>query len=148
MKISSTLSRSSIFLLLSLTLLASQARAQAPQEMTGERLAKARKEPQNWPTYFGAYDAWRYSPLDQIRADNVKNLVPVWAFQTGKIDGGLNATPIVIDGIMYLIASEDRVFALNAELDLKSGAKRKEVDAAMKGHVIGQGQLMGKYSKK
>lgn len=41
-----------------------------------------------------------------------------------------------------------KVFALNAALDLKSGAKRKEVDAAMKGHVIGQGQLMGKYSKK
>ena len=80
-----------------------------------ERLVNARKEPQNWATYFGAYDAWRYSSLDQIRVDNVKNLVSVWAFQTGKVEGGLNATPIVVDGIMYLIASEDRVFALNAE---------------------------------
>src|SRR5215470_7422766 len=84
------------------------------QELTGERLTRARSEPQNWPTYFGAYDGWRYSPLDQIRAENVKSLVPVWVFQTGKIDGGLNATPIVVDGIMYLIASEDRVFGLNA----------------------------------
>src|SRR5215831_14975380 len=84
------------------------------QELTGERLNHARSEPQNWPTYFGAYDAWRYSSLDQIRAENVKSLVSVWAFQTGKIDGGLNATPIVVDGIMYLIASEDRVFGLNA----------------------------------
>jgi Raf kinase inhibitor-like YbhB/YbcL family protein len=41
-----------------------------------------------------------------------------------------------------------KVFALNSPLDLKSGAKRKDVDAAMKGHVIAQGQLMGKYSKK
>ncbi len=41
-----------------------------------------------------------------------------------------------------------KVFALNATLDLKSGAKRKELDTAMKGHVIGQGQLMAKYSKK
>jgi Raf kinase inhibitor-like YbhB/YbcL family protein len=41
-----------------------------------------------------------------------------------------------------------KVFALNEPLDLKSGAKRKDVDAAMKGHVIGQGQLMGRYSKK
>src|SRR6476660_1601022 len=84
-------------------------------DLTGERLVNARKEPQNWATYFGTYDAWRYSSLDQIRADNVKNLVSVWAFQTGKVEGGLNATPIVVDGIMYLIASEGRVFALNAE---------------------------------
>src|SRR5438270_8753968 len=41
-----------------------------------------------------------------------------------------------------------KIFALDRTLDLKSGAKRKEVDAAMKGHVIGQGQLMGRYSKK
>src|SRR5215470_3824568 len=41
-----------------------------------------------------------------------------------------------------------KVFALDKTLDLKSGAKRKEVEAAMKGHVIAQGQLMGKYSRK
>lgn len=41
-----------------------------------------------------------------------------------------------------------KIFALNSNLDLKSGAKRKEIDAAMKGHIIAQGQLMGKYSKK
>ena len=41
-----------------------------------------------------------------------------------------------------------KVFALDKTLDLKAGAKRREVDAAMKGHIIAQGQLMGKYSKK
>lgn len=41
-----------------------------------------------------------------------------------------------------------RIFALDQKLDLRPGAKRKEVDAAMKGHVIGQGQLMGRYTKK
>ena len=86
-----------------------------PADLTGDRIAKAKSEPQNWATYFGTYDAWRYSSLDQINANNVKNLTSVWAIQTGKIDGGLNATPLVVDGIMYLIASEDRVFALNAE---------------------------------
>ena len=101
---------------LSLGAFAAKASAQDGNgDLTGERLINARKEPQNWATYFGAYDAWRYSSLDQVRADNVKNLVSVWAFQTGKVEGGLNATPIVVDGIMYLIASEDRVFALNAE---------------------------------
>jgi Raf kinase inhibitor-like YbhB/YbcL family protein len=41
-----------------------------------------------------------------------------------------------------------KVFALDRILDLKSGAKRREVDTAMRGHVIGQGELMGRYSKK
>src|ERR1700736_2275410 len=39
-----------------------------------------------------------------------------------------------------------KVYALNQTLDLKPGAKRKEVDAAMRGHVIAQGELMGRYS--
>jgi len=41
-----------------------------------------------------------------------------------------------------------KIFALNGALDLKPGAKRKDIDAAMKSHVIAQGQLIGKYSKK
>jgi Raf kinase inhibitor-like YbhB/YbcL family protein len=41
-----------------------------------------------------------------------------------------------------------KIFALDTTLELKPGAKRKEVNAAMKGHVIAQGELMGKYSKK
>jgi Raf kinase inhibitor-like YbhB/YbcL family protein len=41
-----------------------------------------------------------------------------------------------------------KIFALDRVLDLKSGAKRGEVDAAMRGHMIGQGELMGRYSKK
>lgn len=41
-----------------------------------------------------------------------------------------------------------KIFALDRTLDLKSGAKRRDIDAAMKGHVVAQGQLMGRYSKK
>ena len=41
-----------------------------------------------------------------------------------------------------------KIFALDQTLDLKPGAKRRDVDAAVKGHVIGQGELMGRYSKK
>jgi Raf kinase inhibitor-like YbhB/YbcL family protein len=41
-----------------------------------------------------------------------------------------------------------KIFALDRVLDLKSGAKRREVDAAMRGHMIGQCELMGRYSKK
>src|SRR5256886_15207228 len=41
-----------------------------------------------------------------------------------------------------------KIFAVDRTLDLSSGAKRKELDKAMNGHVIAQGQLMGRYSKK
>ena len=41
-----------------------------------------------------------------------------------------------------------KIFALDQTLDLKSGAKRREVDAAMRGHVIAQGESMGRYAKK
>jgi len=41
-----------------------------------------------------------------------------------------------------------KIFALDRELDLPSGAKRGQLDAAMKGHVIAQGELVGRYSRK
>ena len=41
-----------------------------------------------------------------------------------------------------------KIFALDRELDLRGGAKRSQVDAAMKGHVIAQGELVGRYARK
>lgn len=40
-----------------------------------------------------------------------------------------------------------RVYALDRKLDLKAGANRKELELAMKGHVLAQGELMGKYGR-
>ncbi|MEO8127638.1 MAG: hypothetical protein ABI822_11140, partial [Bryobacteraceae bacterium] len=40
-------------------------------DVTTQRLNNAAKEPQNWLTYSGTYNAWRYSPLDQINKSNV-----------------------------------------------------------------------------
>ena len=41
-----------------------------------------------------------------------------------------------------------KIFALDRELDLHSGAKRSQVDSAMKGHIIAQGELVGRYTRK
>ena len=46
------------------------------------------------------------------------------------------------------IVTNFKIFALDRELDLPFGAKRGQVDAAMKGHVVAQGELMGRYSPK
>jgi alcohol dehydrogenase (cytochrome c) len=68
----------------------------------------------DWPHYGGTDYAWRYSALDQINRDNVKALSAVWLFQTGDYAENLQATPIVQDGVMYLITARARVFALDA----------------------------------
>jgi hypothetical protein len=39
------------------------------------------------------------------------------------------------------------VYALDAELDLRAGANRDALERAMKGHVLAQGELMGKYGR-
>jgi len=41
-----------------------------------------------------------------------------------------------------------KIFALDRELDLRALAKRSQVDAAMKGHVIAQGELVGRYARR
>src|ERR1700758_5420127 len=85
----------------------------AAQEPTANRIEHADKEPQNWLTFFGNYRAWSYSPLDQITRDNVKQLVPVWAFPTGG-QNGLQAAPLVVDGVLYIENHQNHVFAADA----------------------------------
>jgi alcohol dehydrogenase (cytochrome c) len=68
----------------------------------------------DWPHYGGSTYSWRYTALDQINVSNVKSLVPAWIFQTGDYAEGLQATPIVVDGVMYLVTARFQVFALDA----------------------------------
>jgi alcohol dehydrogenase (cytochrome c) len=68
----------------------------------------------DWPLNLGTYRAWRYSALDQVNTANVKRLAPAWVFQTGDPAGGLQSTPIVLDGVMYLSTSRNHVYALDA----------------------------------
>jgi alcohol dehydrogenase (cytochrome c) len=82
------------------------------QEVTFERLLNADKEANNWLSYFRDYRGWRYSPLKQINTTNVKRLVPKWIFATE--GAGLQLTPLVVDGVMYLTNSNNDVLALNA----------------------------------
>jgi alcohol dehydrogenase (cytochrome c) len=70
--------------------------------------------PANWPMYNRSFDGARHSPLTEITKDNIRNLHVAWIHQPGAITLGLMETPLVIDGIVYSIASYNRVFALNA----------------------------------
>lgn len=67
----------------------------------------------DWPVWGGAYNNRRYSALDQIDRRNVSRLAPVWVYQTG-VSESFEATPLVVDGTMYLTTAESHVIALNA----------------------------------
>lgn len=90
-------------------------------DVTYERIVDARSEPENWLTYYGAYNGQRYSPLDQINTENVKRIGPAWIFQagaSGMIAGAstysFEAAPIVVNGIMFLSGWDGWVWALDA----------------------------------
>jgi alcohol dehydrogenase (cytochrome c) len=70
-------------------------------------------EPRNWLMYRGNYASWGYSPLDQIRRENVSGLKPVWTFSTG-VGEGHQSPPIVNDGILYVTTPGNQVLALDA----------------------------------
>ena len=65
-----------------------------------DRLVKANQEPHNWLMYWGDYQGTHYSPLTQIDTTNVQRLQAAWAFPMPG-DAVLEATPLVIDGVMY-----------------------------------------------
>ncbi len=67
----------------------------------------------NWLQYGRDYGNQRFSPHKAVHRGNVRNLVPVWSFQTGVPDG-LQATPLVVDGVIYLTTSWNHVFAIDA----------------------------------
>jgi alcohol dehydrogenase (cytochrome c) len=67
----------------------------------------------DWPTYNGDYTGRRFSSLTQITPQNAAHLQAQWVFHT-KTPGVLEATPVVVNGIMYFTGSND-AFALNAQ---------------------------------
>ena len=68
----------------------------------------------DWITHGRTYDEQRFSPLDDIREENVSRLGLAWAFETGT-DRGLEATPLVADGTMYTTGAWSIVYALDAQ---------------------------------
>ena len=70
----------------------------------------------------------RYSPLDTLNKDNVKNLMPAWAFSMGgEKQRGQETQPIVYDGVMYVTGSYSRLYAI----DLQTGEELWQYDARL-----------------
>ena len=75
----------------------------------------------------------RYSPLDKINVDTVKDLQPIWAFSFGgEKQRGQESQPMVKDGVMYVTASYSRVFAI----DLSNGEELWQYDARLPDDIM------------
>ena len=70
----------------------------------------------------------RYSPLDILNKDNVKNLMPAWAFSLGgEKQRGQETQPLVHDGVMYITGSYSRLYAI----DVNTGEELWQYDARL-----------------
>ena len=77
------------------------------------RLQSLDKEPGAWLTTGRDAGKTHYSPLDMIDHTSVARLGFAWEFQPGT-NRGMEATPIVVDGVMYTSGVAGRVYALDA----------------------------------
>jgi alcohol dehydrogenase (cytochrome c) len=82
------------------------------QGITSKDLLDGLANPSRWLTYSGDYSGRRHSPLTQITAANAGQLVAQWTFQTG-IAGKFEATPIVVDGILYVTGPQNWAWAID-----------------------------------
>ena len=81
--------------------------------VNSERLLAADSEPGNWMSHGRTYSEQRYSPLRQISDSNVDELGLAWSFDLDT-QRGIEATSIVVDGVMYLTSAWSLVYALDA----------------------------------
>jgi len=130
--------------------------AQTPEEMRSaanidaERLANADQETGNWLAHGRTYKEQRFSPLTQINTESVAELGLSWAYDT-EYSRGLEASPIVIDGVMYSTGSWSVVYAHNAKTGEliwrhdpqvnKAWAKNACCDVVNRGVAIWEGKV-------
>ncbi len=85
----------------------------AADGVTTARLLNAAAEPHNWLTHGGTYLEQRYSPLTEINDANVGQLQLAWHYDLDT-NRGQEATPIIVDGVMYTTSAWSKVYALDA----------------------------------
>ena len=82
-------------------------------QVDNERLVNADKTPADWLSHGRNYSENRYSPLNQITKANIKDLGLAWSVNLGTTRG-IEATPLVVDGIMYISGPWSVVYAIDA----------------------------------
>ena len=112
----------------------SENRAKSKALASQALLENADKDASNWLTHGRTYDEQRYSPLDQINVDSVKNL-GLACYYDLDTKRGQEATPIIVDGVMYTTSAWSKVQAFNA----KTGELLWQFDPEVAGEYAAKG---------
>jgi quinohemoprotein ethanol dehydrogenase len=83
------------------------------EQVDNNRLLSADETPEDWLSYGRNYQEDRFSPLSQITKSNIDSLGLVWSINLGTTRG-IETTPIVVDGIMYITGPWSMVYAIDA----------------------------------
>jgi quinohemoprotein ethanol dehydrogenase len=83
-----------------------------PAAVDTARILAADDEPGSWLTHGRTYEEQRFSPLTAIDASNVEDLGLAWTYEL-RTDRGAEATPLVVDGVMYVTSAWSVVHALD-----------------------------------
>jgi len=93
---------------------ATTAQSKGPAQVDGPRIMNADSEPGMWMTVGRTYNEQRFSPLKQINDTNAGQLGLAWSFDLDTARGQ-EATPLVVDGVMYFSTAWSKVKALDAK---------------------------------
>ncbi len=88
----------------------------APQRASDQQLRNAAADDANWLMYGRTYDEQRFSPLQQINEDTVGRLGLVWSREL-PTTRGVEATPVVVDGVMFGLSHLNRGQYFGLDLD-------------------------------
>jgi alcohol dehydrogenase (cytochrome c) len=87
--------------------------------------------PDDWPQYHRTWNAWRYSPLDQVHRGNVQRLRVAWIHQPGDITHGIQSTPVVLEGVVYYTSAFNVVHAVDGATGVTLWRYKPKLDAAV-----------------
>lgn len=96
------------------------------------RADSAAGDPDNWLLHGRTYREERFSPLEQVNRGNVGQLGLAWSHKIDD-DRGLEATPIVVDGVMYVSGPYSKVYALDAATGQRLWTYDPRVDRGISG---------------
>jgi alcohol dehydrogenase (cytochrome c) len=108
------------------------AQESGPPPITQQDLLGGLKNPTRWLTFSGDYNGQRHSPLRQLTPQNVAGLVPQWIFQTdlpGTPGRGIENTPLVVDGVLYVTGNYDEAWALDGKTGRPIWSYRRRLPA-------------------
>src|ERR1700678_3034265 len=127
-----------------------KSQAAASAGVSDQAILQAESQPANWLTYGRTYREQRFSPLQAVNANTAGRLGLAWYFDLDT-HRGQEATPIIVDGVMYFSTAWSKVFALNAATGARLWSYDPEVprpwganaccDVVNRGVAVWQGKI-------